>query len=174
MGYAISWLAVRNRAQESVLASIGLVKTGQTEEIPESDWCSKQVGEWTVVWSNSFQPSKFRNAAAKIKGEVVVFDIEEHVMFASVSAFHDGHPSWRIEHDAQESADHLSVEGNPPECLDRIRAEQFARVPEDPEVDFVIDIPVRIAQEAVGFRYDEALNATFDVCSETKSKWSFW
>lgn len=45
-----------------------------------------------------------------------------------------------------------------------------------PEVDFVIEIPVRIAQEVVGFRYDEAEGA-FDVLrvsSGAKPRWKFW
>jgi len=33
MGYAISWLAVRGSAELSVLSSLGLEKTGETEEI---------------------------------------------------------------------------------------------------------------------------------------------
>jgi len=177
MGYAISWLAVRNTPEESVLAALGLEKTGESEELPESKWCSKRVNEWTLVWFNSFQPGKLRSAVPKLRGEVVLFDVEEHVMFASAADYKDGRLSWRIAHDAQETPDHLVVEGNPPESLKRIRAEQLARMTEDPEVDFVIEIPVRIAQEIVGFRYDGESEGNFDVLrvsSGTKPKWKFW
>jgi len=132
MGYAISWLALRSTPEESVLASLGLEKTGETEELPDSKWCGRRLHEWTLVWSNSFEPWKFRNAASKFKGEVVTFDAEEHVMFASAAAFNDGRLGWRVEHDEQKARDHLAVEGNPPESLERIRAEQLARMPEDP------------------------------------------
>jgi hypothetical protein len=177
MGYSISWLAVRDTPEESVLAALGLEKTGEAEEGPKSRWCSKRVNQWTVAWSNSFQPWRFRNAASKFTGEVVVFAVEEHVMFASAAAFSDGRLRWRVAHDEQEARDHLAVEGNPPQSLKHIQAEQLARMPEDPEVNFVIEIPVRLAQEVVGFRYEEGSEGVFDVLrvsSGTRPKWKFW
>ncbi len=180
MGFAISWLAARDTSETSVLASLGPEKTGETEEVPDGNWCSTLVGEWMVIWSNSCEPARFR-APSELKGEVVVCDVEEHVMFASAAAFNDGTLSWRIVHDAQQAQDHLAVEGKPPESLVRIQAEQFARVGDDRRVDFVFEIPIQLAQEVVGFRYDEALVRTFDilqdVVSEMKSKKSnlnFW
>lgn len=98
-------------------------------------------------------------------------------MFASVTVFKNGTFSWRIVHDAQQAGDHLSIEGAPPESLLRIKAEQFARVGEDREVDFVFDVPVRVAQELVGFRHDETIQRTFEVLrpsSGSKTKWKFW
>jgi hypothetical protein len=70
-----------------------------------------------------------------------------------------------------------TLPSNPPESLKRIRAEQRARVPEDPEVNFVIDVPLGVAQEVVGFRYDEPPEGVFDVLgvsSGTKPRWKFW
>jgi hypothetical protein len=80
-------------------------------------------------------------------------------------------------HDAQQARDHLLVEGQPPESLARIQSEHFARVTEDREVDFIFDIPVRIAQEVVGFRRDTASNTAFEVLRVTsgnKPKWKCW
>lgn len=177
MGFAVSWLAVRNNNEASVLASLGLEKTGETEEFPESDWCSTGLGEWIVVWSNSFEPDRFRRAPSKLKGEVIVCDVEEHVMFVSTSAFRDGTLVWRIVHDAQQALDHLTVEGKPPEALARVRAEEVARVNEDRDVDFIFEIPVRMAQEVVGFRHDAGSEPVFDtlrVTSGAKPRWKFW
>ena len=64
-------------------------------------------------------------------------------MYASAAAFKDGNLSWRIVHDAQQASDHLSLEGAPPKSLPKIQPEQFARVSEDREVDFIFDIPIR-------------------------------
>lgn len=180
MGYAISWLAIRGNTESAVLSSLGLEKTGETEEIPESNWCSTQLGDWVIIWSNSFEPSKFRNASSKLAGEVVTCDVEEHVMFVSASTYRNGRLSWRIVHDAQKSQDHLAVEGAPPESFDRIRDEELARADSDGEVDFVFEIPVRMAQELVGFRHDAGTEPEFsvlrDIGSEQKSKsgWKFW
>jgi len=123
MGFAISWLAVRDRKENSPLDVLGLEKIGETEEIPESEWSTTRIGDWTVVWSDRFEPKKFRDARLKLKGEVIVCDVEEHVMYASVAAFKDGNLSWRIVHDAQQASDHLLLEGAPP----RNRSQRFNR-----------------------------------------------
>jgi hypothetical protein len=113
MGYAISWLAIRGSSEPAVLAALGLEKTGETEDVPESNWCSTRVGEWILIWCNSFEPARFVDAASRIKGEAVICDVEEHVMFVSATAFVGGVPNWRIVHDAQQAHDHLTVEGKP-------------------------------------------------------------
>jgi len=177
MGFAISWVAVRGSKENTLLDALGLEKTGETEEIPEREWSTTRIGDWTVVWSNRFEPKRFRDARSKLKGEVIICDVEEHVMYTSVAAFKDGILSWRIVHDAQQASDHLSLEGAPPKSLPKIQTEQFARVSEDREVDFIFDIPIRVAQELVGFRYDEAVERTFEVlrsAAESRPKWKFW
>ena len=177
MGFAISWLAVRDCKQNSPLNVLGLEKTGETEEIAEGEWSTTRIGDWIVVWSDRFEPKKFRDARSKLKGEVIICDVEEHVMYASVAALRDGDLSWRIVHDAQQASDHLLLEGATPQSLPKIQMEQFARVSEDREIDFIFDIPIRVAQELVGFRHDEAVVRTFEVlrpAAGNKSKWKFW
>jgi hypothetical protein len=177
MGYAISWLAVRNNSEADVLAELGFEKTGEKDEVSESGWCSARLGEWTIVRCNRHRPSWSRKSASKFPGEVIVCDVEEHVMFASTAAFNDGAQTWRVEHDAQKALDHLVVSGQPLESLARIRAEQFAQVDEDFEVDFIFEIPVRMAQEIVGFRHDAGPDLQFDalrVAPGAKTKWKFW
>jgi hypothetical protein len=177
MGYAVSWLAFRGNTESFVLSSLGLEKTGGTEEIPESDWSTTRVRDWMIIWSNAYEPKRFHHAGSKLNGEVIICDVEEHVMFVSVAALKNGTMNWRIVHDAQQASDHLLVEGQPPESLARIQSEQFARVTEDREVDFIFDIPVRIAQELVGFRHDGTSNTAFEVLRSlrgTNPNGSFW
>jgi hypothetical protein len=174
MGFSISWLAVRSNNDTAVLASLGLEKTGETDKSPGKHWCSTRVGEWTVVWSNSYEPARFRGAPSKLRGEVLVCDVEEHVMCTSTSAFNDGILSWRVVHDAQQAQDHLAITGTLPESLARIRAEPFARVSEDLEVDRIFEIPIRMAKEVTGFRHDEKYASVFDIVRVTKTRWKFW
>lgn len=177
MGYAVSWLAVRRDTESSVLSALDLEKTSKTEEVPESEWSTTRVPDWLVIWSNSCQPKRFRHVESKLHGEVVVCDVEEHVMFCSVAAFNNGTLNWRITHDAQQGNDHLLVEGQPPEVLSQIRMEQFAHVEEDRDVDFIFDIPIRVAHEVVGFRHDGPSPAAFEVLQATsgnRPKWKFW
>lgn len=177
MGFGVSWLAIRGNTESTVLASLGMEKTGETEEVPESDSSTTRVRDWMVICSNSCQPRRFRDAGSKLKGEVVICDVEEHVMFSSVAVFKNGTVIWRIVHDAQQANDHLLVEGNPPDSLARIQCEQYMRGKEDRDVDFIFDIPIRVAQELVGFRHDEAAKRSFEVLRATsgnKLRWKFW
>ncbi len=178
MGYSNSCLAVRGFTEEFVLSSLGLEKTVERAGPGRRDWGCARVGDWTIVWSPRCEPRTFRDASSKFKGEVVLCDVEEHVMFVSASAFSDGTLSWRIAHDAQKARDHLAIAGKPPESFDRIRAEELARVNQDREVDFIFEIPVRMAQEVIGFRHDAGPTPVFNilraVASETKPKWKFW
>jgi hypothetical protein len=177
MGFAISWLAVRDTKESSLFDELGLEKTVEMEKVPEGEWSTTRIDDWTVVWSDRFEPKEFRDARSKLKGEVIICDVEEHVMYASVAAFKDGNLSWRTVHDAEQASDHLSLEGVPPKSLPKIQMEQFARVGEDREVDFIFDIPIRVAQELVGFRHDEAVERTFEVlrsAAGSKPKWKFW
>lgn len=43
MGCAVSWLVIRGNTESSVLSSLGLERTGETEGIPESDWSTTRV-----------------------------------------------------------------------------------------------------------------------------------
>ena len=96
MGCSNSWLAVRGFTEEFVLSSLGLEKTVEQAGPRRRDWGCARVGDWTIVWSPRFEPRTFRDASSKFKGEVVLCDVEEHVMFVSASAFSDGALSWRI------------------------------------------------------------------------------
>ena len=171
MSYSISSLAIRGGKEASALASLGLEKTGETREVPESEWSSTQLGDWFLIWSNSFEPSRFRNAPSKLEREVIICHVEEHVMFASASAFSEGVQRWRIVHESEKARDHLVVEGKPPETFDSIRAQEFARVKDDPEVDFIFEIPIRMAQEIVGFRHDAQPTPEFNVLRDSSKKW---
>ena len=177
IGIGVSWLAIRGNTENTVLASLGLEKTGETEEVLENDWSTTRVRDWMVICSNSFGPRRFRDAVSKLSGEVVICDVEEHVMFSSVVDFKNCTVIWRIVHDAQQANDHLLVEGNPPKSLARIQCEQYTRVKDDRDVDFIFDIPIRVAHEVVGFRHDEKVERAFEVLRATsgnKPKWKFW
>src|SRR5437764_12202621 len=98
-------------------------------------------------------------------------------MYASTSAFNDGSLIWRIVHDAQQAQEHLAIIGKPPDSLSRIQAEQFAQIDEDGAVDFIFEVPTRMAQQVVGFKHDETSVIVFDVLRDTskpKPKWKFW
>jgi hypothetical protein len=67
MGYGISWVAIRDNKENALLDVLGLEKTCESEDTPDSEWSTTRIGDWTVVWSNRFEPKKFRHARSKLK-----------------------------------------------------------------------------------------------------------
>ncbi|HVM91498.1 MAG TPA: hypothetical protein VMT67_01735 [Terriglobales bacterium] len=175
MGYAVSWLAFQNQAEDEVLALLGLQRTRETQEVPEGDWCIGRIGAWTIVWSNAYEPKSSREVMSRFKGTFIICDIEEHVMFVSTACYDNGNRSWRIVHDAQKSPAHLVAEGDLPESFGRIKGEELARAGESPDVDFNFEIPVRVAEEIIGFRHDSASPSVFEVLRPiSASKRKLW
>jgi len=159
MGSSLSWIAVKGRTSQAVNTALGLLPTGNKEDFPESNLSAAQLptGFYLVVFNrdelSSGMLEKFSQAFPLLYGFV-----EEHVMFSTVAAWEDGKEVWSIVHDAQKGILDLEVKGTPPENFtairDRLLAQQNDEGVEDPEVDHVFDIPVDVAKELVGFRYD--------------------
>ena len=83
-------------------------------------------------------------------------------MVSTAAGWDDGRESWSVTHDAQVDLKHLEVRGEPPREFARIRDELFAKQTED-TCDYIFDIPVEVAAEVVGFRYDERQEVSFNV-----------
>lgn len=90
---------------------------------------------------------------------MVAFSIEENDIFCSVEGWQFGQKSWRVEHDARRGLDDLSVVGVPPMGLGDFghgsQLQGDARVDQRARRDIGFRVPVRLAKEMVGFRYDE-------------------
>ncbi|MCC6535954.1 MAG: hypothetical protein IT162_00285 [Bryobacterales bacterium] len=165
MGYAISWLAVRQDEETAALAALELIATHVSHHEPDAvhPWyATRTTAGWTVIWSNLYAPERFATFAEAHAGDVIVCDVEEHAMAICLEAYRDGELLWRVEHDAQEGAGHLYVEGAPPPEFAAIRAEILAALP-DPEVDRIFEIPVRLGEAVVGFKHVGGADHRFEL-----------
>jgi hypothetical protein len=111
-------------------------------------------------------------------GETVYCFVEEHVMVSAASLWRDGKQVWRVTHDGQESADHLSTDGVAPPAFASIRDKYLAvqAAEREEDVDHIFDIPVELARELTGFRHDqEPLGVSdgepFEVLEPIRKKW---
>ena len=167
MGYAISWVAVRNKSPDAICAELGLERTGQFDSVPDQPICGAELpGGWYLVWGNDMGFTNRLPLDKLSKGtELVEFLVEEHVMASYANGWKDGRRIWSIEHDAGQGIMHIEEEGNPPaqyaEIRDRLINAQEAEGGKW-EVDHVVDIPVQVAQLLTGFRYDEDIPDTTD------------
>ena len=81
-------------------------------------------------------------------------------MYSSAEFWKLGRRIWRVAHDAQRSIRHLQAEGDLPsrysQILSQARTEQDKEeAGSDDEVDFFFEVPLRLAQDLVGFKHDE-------------------
>ena len=82
---------------------------------------------------------------------------------------------WRVEHDAQESIDHISTSGALPDGYAAIEKqcalEQEQAGGKKADTDYFFDIPLRTAKSMVGFKHDETglENQNFGVFEGTAS-----
>jgi len=92
--------------------------------------------------------------------EAIACSIEEHVMVCTSELWRNGAQVWRIEHDAQQSIDHISTSGLLPDdypAIEREFAEQQKQAGgKKADTDYFFDIPLQTAKSIVGFKHDEA------------------
>lgn len=163
MGYSVSWCAVPEEAAQKCFEKLGLSPTGATEEIPESLISSATLDTgWRVLWYNKYgcpflRPSDLANLSKE--HDVLLCLIEEHVMASSADLWSRGGREWWISHEGENGPKGLSFEGELPDCFASIRAEmesaQSAAGGDGAGVDYIFEVPLKVAQSVVGFKHDE-------------------
>ena len=180
MGFALSWIAVKGHSAQGVQAALGVRPTGKREELPESDLTGAQLSTelYLVVFNREeLPPAKLSEYSSSF--ELIYGFVEEHVMYCTVAAWQSGKELWSVVHDAQEGILHLAVNGTPPTSFaairDRLVADQKIEDSQNPKVDHIFDIPVELAKELTGYRYDRDIErsgtAAFEVLEPVKTSW---
>ncbi len=188
MGFAISWIAIKDRKLEEVSESLGVEVTNKTEEFPESNisgvnlpngWCHIQFDEFDSSFINDNALEELSNST-----DVLACNIEEHVMYSSACLWSNGSHIWSVEHDAQQDLFHISPEGTLPRAYQDIEKECFELQKSDGEdVDYIFEIPLLLAKSFVGIKHDEysemaqpyiVLRSTNDRSDKSKPWWKFW
>jgi len=163
MGFAITWCGVQEEHAPAVLEQLGLSPTAETEEFPEALISAAKLNTgWRVIWYNEYGCPFLRpEDLAKLSRDhdVLMCLIEEHVMASSSELWSSGKRKWWISHEGEDGPKGLSTDGTLPECFALIRSEleeaQRAEGGTSADVDYIFDIPLKVAQSIVGFKHDE-------------------
>ena len=178
MGFAITWCAVRDGNAQKVLDQLGLSPTGETEAVPESliSTVTLDTG-WRIVWYNEYKCPFLRpedRGVISNDQEVLMCLVEEHVMASSSELWRAGQRTWWISHEGEDGPKGLVAEGDLPDCFASIRREledaQRAASGDAAGVDYIFDIPLRVAHTLVGFKHDEVTQEQFVVLSRSVPK----
>jgi hypothetical protein len=184
MGYSITWCAMREEAAEQFLSHVGLSSTGESETDPASGFSTAKLSTgWRLVWSNKYDCPLLTKGVASFPGEqrFLLCRVEEHVMASSAELWLGGSRKWQISHEGEDGPKGLDLAGEAPECFASIReemeAKQHAEGGEQADVDYIFEIPLKVAQALVGFKHDEnyesVIEGHFVVLSDGTSKKGF-
>jgi len=178
MGFSITWCAVRDGNAQKVLDQLRLSPTGDTEDVPESliSTATLDTG-WRIIWYNEYGCPFLRPEDLGVISngqEVLLCLVEEHVMASSSELWRGGTRAWRISHEGEDGPKGLAAEGDLPDCFGSIRRDmedaQRAAGGEAAGVDYIFEIPLRVAQTLVGFKHDEVTQEHFVVLSRSRPK----
>src|SRR6185437_6139789 len=163
MGVSMSWCAVREEHAEALLQQLGLTPTSKTEEIPES---LISIGKfdtgWRVICYNKvvcpfLQPQHL--AELSKERDLLFCQVEEHLMWSSADMWSAGAVAWRLAHEGEHGPKGLDAYGALPPSFPAIRQEmeqeQRDAGGDDADVDYIFEIPLRVARDLVGFKHDE-------------------
>jgi hypothetical protein len=163
MGFSQSWLAVKGKTPAIVLETLNLHGTGTREDFAESPITGAELpGGWYLVVANQSGHKLISEPVIKQLSadcEIIIGDVEEHVMVSMAIGWKNGNKVWSIIHDAQSSMEHLDTQGDLPLIFNSIRdklyAEQKAAGGDKSDTDYIFDVPVTLAKALTGYRHDE-------------------
>jgi hypothetical protein len=171
MGYAISWIAFKDKTAAQAAGLLGLSPSGELEQEPESMFCGVRLDNgWYVVVINEYRHKFVSDRSLQrvsAAADVVAANIEEHVMFCSVEEWDRGNLIWKVGHESEKGLRHLEEQGSPPgqylAVKERLLAAQRREDEGAREVDYVFDAPLELADALVGFKHDRLINDRFEV-----------
>jgi hypothetical protein len=163
MGFALSWLAVRQKSPAEVHAALGLRATDARGELGDAPVLGAPAKcDWYLIVAEGAEHPYLAPAIAthvSAACELLTCTVEEHVMFSQASGWRDGRLVWSVTHRGEDGPVGLDVTGDPPSDLAGIRARfearQAAEGGADADVDHLFEIPVVLVQQFTGFKHDE-------------------
>ncbi|HUL21798.1 MAG TPA: hypothetical protein VLZ10_10105 [Thermodesulfobacteriota bacterium] len=186
MGFAITWCAVPEEKADEFFHRLGLSPTGKTEGIPESLIVTARLDTgWRVMWYNKYGCPFLRPqdlASISVDQDVIMCLVEEHVMASSSEMWSGGKRKWWLSHEGEDGPKGLSTDGDLPASFPAIRKDmeqsQLAEGGDSADIDYIFEIPLKVAQTIVGFKHDEEcshlLDRHFIVMSQTTPEAGFF
>jgi hypothetical protein len=160
VGFSLSWLAVKRIPESTLLSGISATRTGKSAEIPEHKLSYLDRGnEWRWIFADHLDIIHERSGwlSGLSRGtELISVFVEEHVMYSAATCWKDGKQIWFIEHDNDRGGlEDIRASGDLPSCYQRIFNDLQQKLKEDPECDFMFDVPTEVAKELTGYKHDD-------------------
>jgi hypothetical protein len=163
MGVSTSWIAVKGKTPEKVLAELGLKLAGFEEKARSSGVQGATFpGGWYVIALRGYEHSLTRPAVIKnlsVGCEVITGGAESHVMCSTASGWIDSKKVWSVTHECDDGVENLVTEGNLPRGFEGIRDEALseqAKEGYDSNVDYAFGVSSDLCVLLTGYDYDYA------------------
>jgi hypothetical protein len=164
MGFTLTWIAFRGKPDTAIHTALGLVGTGQFQEIPDAPFSGALLpSEWYVVVRDRELGCFDDEVLSKVSAscELVMCTLSETVMYSGASQWKHGRKIWSVTHDSGQGREDLQTDGElPPEFVairERLMESQKGERSSKPGmgVDYIFDAPIELAQYLTGYRYDQ-------------------
>jgi hypothetical protein len=164
VGVCLCWIAVRGCPRDAAVEELGFEEGHAVDDLPDRIGIATLPNDWLLfVFNDDLQRAFDAEVTALSRhGPAVACAIEEHVMYHEARGYGGGEETWRMTHDptTAHSRYHLAVTGQPPANFEAVHskavAQQDAEGGEDANVDFISEVPLKVAKSICGFRHDDA------------------
>jgi hypothetical protein len=155
-------MAVKGIAKQEALNRLHLRDTCEVDEANETPISGAQLPNgWFVVFMNDFtHPLTEDQNVLRLSRDCAVIgcQVEEHSMNSCAYYYENGEHRWTVTHEAARDIYNIDTFGTPPDLLSPVRAELVSRQEKEdkdnPEVDFIFDVPLVLAERICEYRHD--------------------
>lgn len=168
MGLSSSWIGFQNVSRDQLLEQLGFVETGEEGdfvEVAKPYAYAELPGGWLILYADDYHWADPERVVELSEQGLVVgcqFD-DKSMMGCVVSAAQNYEPLWQVAHRPDiepHTVYHLDVQGDPPPALAEIRDRHVRAQDEEQRqagsIDFIFDVPLDLAKQICGFKYDES------------------
>lgn len=159
----MAWMALKKTDADAASGALGLERKGGGLPHPEFEFSGAALptGWYLVVGDRSgYEFIAYSDLRALSETQdVIVCEVEEHVMYSSAALWRGGACLWKVVHESDHGIYHLETEGEPPAAFESVRAKYVAKQDaeggEDADVDYIFEVPLRLARDIAGYKHDE-------------------
>jgi hypothetical protein len=158
MGFRVLLVAVTGKEPARIYDEFGVVPTQEFEDIAESPVVGVSLSNGSyLLYINDpdlIVPNDVVFARLSKNARLLACYANETYMESMATSWENGRSIWSVHHDAQQGIEHLATSGTLPSQFVPIRDKLLGQQQGSSDTDYVFDIPVELANEIGGFRYD--------------------
>lgn len=183
MGFNVGTIAIRGKSIQDIHNELRIRQTEGREEDPEAPMVGAMLPSgWYQLYSNERSyPGSEGLKDLSLNAELAFVEVSETAMASCASCWRNGKQVWSIAHDSQHGLEHLKITGDSPACFKSVSQRLMTLQKEKGDADYTFDVPVEVALELTGFRYDGNPDgypvSEFTVLERTdpaRKWWQFW